>query len=184
MWSRIFDLWGGQGKKKGWILIIYTYAVTIFLGFKWTVLQVDHFAKWERILPLEPLDSIRMKIRGASLFTFFICMSVCLWVVLCNLWTSNSHCHLFIYSLFGNYIIVWHSDWANQLLVSKSSNYKKVRYDVLNIRRLNITTNIKRLYEFVIVKIILRFKYFWIAIMPCFGLRMKNDKKVRVFLLL
>ena len=51
----------------------------------------------------------------------------------------------------------------------------------MNIRRLNITTNIKRLYEFVIVKIILRFKYFWIAIMPCFGLRMKNDKKVRVF---
>ena len=45
-------------------------------------------------------------------------------------------------------------------------------------------TNIDRLYEFVIVKIILRFKYFWIAIMPCFGLRMKNDTKVRVFLLL
>ena len=128
--------------------------------------------------PSEPLDSIRVKIRGSSFFTLFICMSVCLWVVLCNLWPSNSHCHLFIYSLFGNYIIVWHSDWANQLLVSKSSNYKKVRYDVLNIRRLNITTNIKSLYEFVIVKIILRFKYFWIAIMPCFGLRMKNDKKL------
>ena len=38
---------------------------------------------------LEPLDSIRMKIRGASLFTFSICMSVCLWVVLCNLWPSK-----------------------------------------------------------------------------------------------
>ena len=40
-------------------------------------------------LPSEPLDSIRMEIRGASLFTSYIYMSVHLWVVLYNLWPSK-----------------------------------------------------------------------------------------------